>query len=193
MIELNENYWETRWQNNQTGWDIGYPSTPLKAYFEQIENKDLSILIPGCGNAYEGEYLVNNGFNNVTLLDISDTAVAHIKERIPTIADLVLHKNFFDHQAQYDLIIEQTFFCALNPELRKAYTEQMHSLLKNGGKLVGILFDDKLNEDHPPFGGSLQEYKPLFSELFEINVMERCKNSIQPRQGREVFINLTKA
>ena len=42
----------------------------------------------------------------------------------------------------------------------------MHELLKNGGKLVGLLFDDVLNRDVPPFGGSAAEYKPLFDTRF---------------------------
>ena len=52
-----KNYWTNRYSKAKTGWDIGYPSTPLKTYFDQLENKDLRILIPGAGNAYEAEYL----------------------------------------------------------------------------------------------------------------------------------------
>lgn len=55
---LNEEFWTERYRNQQTGWDIGYPSTPLQKYFEQLSRKDIHILIPGCGNAYEAEFLV---------------------------------------------------------------------------------------------------------------------------------------
>jgi len=63
-------YWSKRYEENQTGWDIGYPSTPIKTYVDQLENKDLKILIPGAGNAYEAEYLWQQGFKNVHVLDI---------------------------------------------------------------------------------------------------------------------------
>jgi len=56
------NYWENRYQNQQTGWDIGEISSPLKAYIDQLEDKSIKILIPGAGNAYEAEYLFLNGF-----------------------------------------------------------------------------------------------------------------------------------
>ena len=90
------------------------------------------------------------------------------------------------------MIIEQTFFCALNPALRKDYVDRMYELLKPGGKLVGVLFNRSF-EGGPPFGGSKEEYKELFDEKFVIKKMEDCYNSIEPRKDAEVFIILAKA
>jgi len=70
-MELNESYWTSRYQNDQTGWDIGYASPAITNFMNQIENKDSKILIPGCGNAYEAKYLWENGFKNVYLLDLT--------------------------------------------------------------------------------------------------------------------------
>jgi cyclopropane fatty-acyl-phospholipid synthase-like methyltransferase len=193
MIQLNEAYWTERWKNHQTGWDIGFVSTPIKEYVDQLENKELKILIPGCGNAYEGEYLMKHRFKNTHLIDISQEALNSFKKRFPSFPEENLHHgDFFNHQEKYDLVIEQTFFCALNPELRKDYVTKMHDTLTENGKLVGVLFHDKLFDDHPPFGGFLEEYKALFASKFFIHKMEMCKNSIEPRLGREVFINLKK-
>lgn len=55
--QLNKSYWENRYTNNLIGWNIGYISTPLKTYIDQIKDKSLKILIPGAGNSYEAEYL----------------------------------------------------------------------------------------------------------------------------------------
>ena len=105
----------------------------------------------------------------------------------------VLEKcHFFDFEGSFDLIIEQTFFCALHPSLRKAYAEKMHQLLQPNGKLVGLLFDFPLTEEGPPFGGSLQEYDSYFSPLFKIDLLERAYNSIPPRAGKELFLKLLK-
>ena len=68
---LNDNYWSERYKNNQSRWDIGQVAPALKAYFDQLPDKNISILIPGCGNAYEAEYLLKQGFTSVTLADIS--------------------------------------------------------------------------------------------------------------------------
>ena len=60
--------------------------------------------------------------------------------------------------------IEQTFFCAIDPQYRKDYVRQSNKLLKSKGKLVGLLFDFPI-EQGPPFGGSISEYKALFIKL----------------------------
>ena len=104
----------------------------------------------------------------------------------------LIHRNFFDYQDNFDIIVEQTFFCAINPKLRKKYSEKCNDLLNKNGKIIGLLFDDKLNNEKPPFGGSKKEYKIIFKNLFNIKKMEACKNSIPQRLGRELFINLEK-
>jgi hypothetical protein len=193
MNRLTEYYWTERYKNHNTGWDIGYVSTPLKDYFDQLENKNLKILIPGCGNAHEAAYLHDMGFMNVHLLDISEIPLLHFSEQHPDFpkANLV-HCNFFDHFDDYDLIIEQTFFCALDTALRPQYVSHMHKLLRIGGKLTGLLFNIPLYIDHPPFGGHKDQYRELFKDEFEIEIMEEAFNSIPPRAGNELFIKLIK-
>jgi len=64
----------------------------------------------------------------------------------------------------------------------------MHSLLHSGGSIIGVLFNFPLSDEGPPFGGSVSEYKKLFSTKFVIKVLEPCYNSIKPRHGNELFI-----
>jgi SAM-dependent methyltransferase len=190
---FNEDFWDTKYKTNKTGWDLGQVSPPLKTYFDQLTNKELKILIPGGGNSHEAEYLLNIGFTNVYVVDISKLALDNLKQRVPSFpSSNLIHQNFFELDQTFDLIIEQTFFCALNPNLRKNYVDKMHCLLKDNGKLVGLLFDAKLNEDHPPFGGDKKEYIELFKNQFNIKVLEDCYNSIENRQGMELFIKLLK-
>lgn len=193
MTELNKEYWNNRYRNNETGWDIGHASTPLKEYIDQLEDKGLSILVPGGGNAYEAEYLHNKGFTNVHLLDISPVPLENFLKRVPTFPkEHLICEDFFDHNGKYDLVLEQTFFCAIDPALRSKYAEHMHQLLNPGGKLVGLLFNDKLNDDRPPFGGNANEYRKLFEKLFSFKHFETAYNSIPPRAGRELFVSLVK-
>ena len=145
-MELNDKYWTDRYQNRETGWDIGEVSTPIKEYIDQLKNKTIRILVPGCGNAYEAAYLVDMGFQDITLIDISEAKSNELaKKFVKNPCVKVLHGDFFNHTGNYDLIIEQTFFCALDPTLREAYVEKMHSLLSDGGKLAGVLFNRDFN------------------------------------------------
>jgi SAM-dependent methyltransferase len=192
MEKLTQGYWENRYLMQDTGWDIGQISAPFKAYFDQLRDKNIKILIPGCGNAYEAEYLIKHGFTEVYVLDWSASALKNLKQRLPAIKDeQLICGDFFQHQKQqYDLIIEQTFFCALPVNRRNDYVEQMHRLLKKEGKLVGLLFNVPLFTAHPPFGGNEQTYRKLFDPYFDIMIMETCYNSIEPRKGNELFIKL---
>lgn len=194
MIDkLDENYWSQRYQNQHTEWDLGYVSPPLQYYIEQITNKNLTILIPGSGNAYEASFLYKKGFKKTFVLDISIEPLRSFKKRNSDFPDnQLLHQDFFSFDGTFDLILEQTFFCALPPGLRPQYVEKMRSLLRPGGKLVGVLFDDPLFKDRPPFGGNKEEYLTLFQPHFVIHTFARCFNSIPPRQNRELFMILQK-
>lgn len=193
MNKFNKDFWAERYKNNETGWDLGAISTPLKEYIDQLSDKNINILIPGGGNSYEAEYLFNKGFKNITVIDIVEQPLINIKKRLPSFPqENLIHCDFFEHNKHYDLILEQTFFCALDPSLRKRYVDQMHHLLKLKGKLVGVFFTDPLNADKPPFGAPEEEYLDLFSTKFHFNKIEKCYNSIKPREGRELFINLQK-
>lgn len=186
-------FWDAKWQSNAIGWDIGYASPAICQYLVQYSNKNAAILIPGCGNAYEAEYLVENGFTNITLIDISPEAVKKIRHKFQHNSQVkVLSEDFFQHKGRYDLIIEQTFFCAILPNKRKEYAEKTATLLLENGKIIGLLFDKTFESQGPPFGGSPSEYKPVFSPHFKIKTMEKCYNSIAARAGSEVFIILDK-
>ncbi|MAB57078.1 MAG: SAM-dependent methyltransferase [Aequorivita sp.] len=188
-----EAFWNHKYLSGETGWDIGQVSTPIKEYIDQLSDKNLKILIPGGGNSYEAEYLFENGFNNVFVVDISSIPLKNLAERIPSFPkENLLHADFFELEDTFDLILEQTFFCALDPSLREAYTDKMHQLLKPDGKLVGLLFNIPLNDDKPPFGGNKDEYEKLFSEKFKIEKMETAYNSIPPRARNELFFKLRK-
>ncbi|MEQ8715784.1 MAG: SAM-dependent methyltransferase [Cyclobacteriaceae bacterium] len=191
-MKLDEAYWTEKYHSGKMGWDIGYPSTPIKEYIDQLGNKSLRILIPGAGNGYEAEYLYSEGFTNVTVIDLSRVPLERLLARCPGFKkSQLIHDDFFDHVGEYDLILEQTFFCALEPVLRPQYINKMQGLLAGGGKLVGVLFNIALNNDRPPYGGSKEDYLPLFEKRFILNVFEECYNSIPPRQGSELFINCT--
>lgn len=190
--ELDKEYWEGRYRKNDTGWDLGEVSPPLEKYFQQLDVA-AKILIPGCGNAHEAAYLHKKDFGSVFLVDIAINPLKAFKKNCPDFpSDHLLHQDFFNLEGEFDVIVEQTFFCAIHPGMREVYAKKMASLLRKGGRLVGLLFNDSLNVDEPPFGGDKDEYITYFSPYFVIEKMEPCYNSIPPRAGRELFINLIK-
>ncbi|MEH6406712.1 MAG: SAM-dependent methyltransferase [Leeuwenhoekiella sp.] len=188
MNSLDRDYWERRYAEENTGWNIGFASPPITTYVDQIFDKSLKILIPGAGNGYEPIYLYNHDFLDIKVLDIAQNPLKSIKNQLPDFPDnKLIQEDFFKHTGKYDLILEQTFFCALLPSQRKAYAKKMHDLLEPNGKLAGLFFNFPLTEKGPPFGGSIIEYKKLFSPYFHLKTLKPCYNSIKQRQGSELF------
>lgn len=193
-ITHNKSFWDNKYSNNDTGWDIGSPSTPLKEYIDQIQNKNIKILIPGCGNSYEAEYLLDSGFSDITLIDIADKPISLLRQTFKGRKEIhIVHGDFFKLSGQYDLILEQTFFCAIDPSLRSEYVNHAISLLNPNGKLAGVMFNCDFNKEGPPYRGNVEEYQKLFEEQFVIRTMTPCYNSIPPRFGNEVFVIFEKA
>lgn len=185
---LTNTYWENRYQEGNTGWDIGHPSPPITKYIDQLTDKNLKILIPGCGRGYEAEYLYTSGFKNVYILDFASSSLKDFSKRVPEFPkEQLICEDYFTYQKTFDLIIEQTFFCALHPEQRAAYALHTKQLLQKNGKIAGLLFNKEFTTSGPPFGGTSEEYRTLFSSLFTIKTLDACYNSIPPRSGNELF------
>lgn len=189
---LDQDYWENQYQAEATGWDLGEISPPIKSYIDTIQDKEIRILIPGCGNAYEAEYLLQQGFTHVTIIDIAPTLVQVLQNKFANNPNItIILGDFFELKHTYDLILEQTFFCALPPTMRQKYVWKMHQLLSNKGILAGLLFNRDF-EVSPPFGGNRLEYDALFKEAFAINSFDLAKNSMPKRLDTELFFEFQK-
>ncbi len=194
MKKFSKQYWNQHYLDGRTGWDIGSISTPLKAYFDQLTNKEMRILVPGAGNAWEVEYLFNLGFKNTYLLDFAEQSITNFSQRCPNFpASHIIVDDFFKHQEKYDLVVEQTFFSSIPPERRVEYADKVYHLLNKAGKLLGILFNHPFDFEGPPYGGTEKEYRKLFAQRFEIEVISTAYNSIKPRSKRELFLLLRKS
>lgn len=191
-MENTQDFWQKRWIDNKTGWDIGYAAPPITEFIDTLTNKNIKILIPGAGNAYEAEYLHKNGFKNIYVMDIAAKPLENFKERVLDFpASHLLNEDFFKHTGQYDLIIEQTFFIAIDPVLRRDYVLKMKELLKPSGHLTGLLiFKDKPSPGGPPYIDTKEAYLKYFEGEFEILKYEIAENSIKPRAGWEIFIDM---
>jgi SAM-dependent methyltransferase len=194
MKENTAEYWQGLWNEDRTKWDVGYPATPIAEFINTLEDKNIRILIPGAGNSYEAEYLYNKGFANVYVMDIASKPLENFKQRVQDFpVKHLLNENFFEHCGKYDLVIEQTFFIAINPAMRGLYAEKMNELLVPGGHLTGLLiFSNEPVTDGPPYLDTIETYRSYFENIFDIRKFETASNSIKPRAGRELFIDMVK-
>ena len=147
------------------------------------------MLVPGCGRGHEVIFLSENGFE-VTGIDFSEGAVTYLgnalKER--NLKGRVLHQDFFSldhsHGGVYDLVLEQTFFCAISPWQRRDYVLNVSRILKPGGMLVGLFYHtDK--QGGPPYNTTRENIETHFSENFEIQELDKTSLSSEQRKDKE--------
>ena len=190
---LTAKYWEERYQQGYTGWDIGHVSAGMRHIIDELSDKEVKILVPGAGNGFEVANLWERGFTNVFLLDWAEAPLDNFSRNNPDFPQTqLLCQDFFTLDDQFDLILEQTFFCALNPSQRPEYVKKTYQILAKNGLLKGLLFSTPMYANRPPYGGSLTEYQDLFSGLFEIKKLEPCLFSEPDRMGMEAEIEMLK-
>ncbi len=192
-MKLDATYWNDRYKQGSTAWDLGRVSAPMRAIIDSISDKNIRILIPGAGNSHEAQYVIQQGFTDITVLDYASAPLDRLKGRGLDLSRLTLvNDDFFGHDGTYDLILEQTFFCALELRFRESYPLKIHQLLSNGGMLKGVLFNFPEQRTEPPYTGTVAEYKGLFEPLFEICKLEPAEFSEPDRAGKELYIELKK-
>lgn len=193
--KLNALFWNQRYENKEIGWDLGEVSPPIKNWIDNQKNKKINILIPGAGKGHEVKYAFEKGFENIFYMDMSHQAGELFKKTCPLFPkDQILIEDFFlfNKPLFFDALIEQTFFCAINPLLRSTYIEKTHEILKENGEIIGLLFNKEFDKNGPPFGGTINEYEELFSNKFDLRKFENSLFSALPRKGFEFWIEFIK-
>jgi hypothetical protein len=189
---LNAQYWQSRYLSQQTGWDIGYANPALIRILSSLD-KNTRILIPGAGRAYEAIWLHQQGFTQVWICDWAPQAFEYLQAQCPDFPDAhLLCQDYFELQLEVDFILEQTFFCAIDPKLRAEYVKKSASILHTKGKLAGLLFGIHFEKPGPPFGGTQEEYRQLFEPHFHIHTLDTAQDSILPRLGTELLVVMEK-
>jgi SAM-dependent methyltransferase len=196
VTDLSPDAWNERYQNGNTPWDLSGPTPEFVRLLDEgrLPPKG-KALVPGGGRGHDAILLAQRGYD-VDLVDFAPDAVhAALAEASRQKAVLYGYcRNFFDlpatgyHQASYDVLLEYTFFCAIDPELRPRYAQTAASLLKPGGLLVGLFFPTSIDKAGPPFAVSQAEVEKLFAPSFEVT-FEKPARSVKPREGRE-FLGL---
>lgn len=184
---MDKKYWQERYAESATGWEIKGESTPLINYVLNI-NKNNKILFPGSGRADDAEYLFRKGYKNIHILDFVEAPLLQFHDRVPDFPENQIHcKDIFSFNEGFDIVIEQTIFCAIQRDRREEFISKIASLLYPEGIYAGVLFNSEFENEGPPFGGSKAEYEELFQNYFSEVQLEECNNSIAPRMGREFF------
>lgn len=174
-------HWEELWSGGLakgSRFDVAGESLPLAAELRRRNHAPrdgMRALVPGCGRAYDALALARHGFASVVALDVSASACEAARTEIGSVADEarlrvdVRCEDFFALQPErdgtYELIWDNTFLCALVPEVREQWAAQMKALLAPGGELITCVFPIGAREGGPPFAMSVPLVRALLEPL----------------------------
>jgi SAM-dependent methyltransferase len=186
---LDAGFWDGRYRTGETGWDLGEPSPPFVRLHRDGGIAPCRVAVPGCGRGWEVVWLAREGYA-VTGIDFAPAALAEVsaRARAEGVAPELVRADLLDPPetlwGRFDLVLEQTCFCAIDPARRPEYVEAVHRLLAPGGRLVGLFYECG-GEGGPPFTTGPEEVRALFGGRFRVEVLARTPHSHPRRRGQE--------
>ena len=141
----NVNYWDERYSSQEhKDFDWYQDASVLKTLLAPHLKKkpDFEILIPGCGNSTLGSQLYDDGYVNITSIDISSVVIAQMHDKYIDKSEMEYQK--MDARSMqipdncFDLIIDKALLdaqlCSIdNASSVSALLNEMYRVLKPGG------------------------------------------------------------
>lgn len=133
-------FWQQRFERDETPWDRGASSPQLAAWLaDGALPAGGRIAVPGCGSGHEVATLARHGFD-VIGLDYAAAAIDRSRallQRDGLVGRLEQADVLTWRPPQpLDAVYEQTCLCALHPDHWIAYAAQLHAWLRPGGVLA---------------------------------------------------------
>lgn len=143
-------HWETIYENRapeEVSWYQDMPATSLDFVKKVNLPKNASIIDVGGGESFFVDCLLEQGYRNITVLDISDAAIRHVRQRVGeqvknvtwVVADIV----HFKPEGKYDFWHDRAAFHFLTSEddIRQYKTLVKRALKPSGYMVIGTFSD----------------------------------------------------
>ena len=178
-------FWDLRYQASFAPWDAGRAPARLRRFVARTFGPR-SVLVPGCGSAWDVRFLAEAGWE-VLGLDFSAAAVQAAREVLGPHAARVRAGDFFADipGAPFDVVYERAFLCALPRRMWPDWGRRMGELVARGGLLAGFFYFDS-GERGPPFPlHSQEELQALLGPRFDRIDDQPVADSIEVFAGKE--------
>lgn len=162
--------WEQAYVDGRVPWDLGSAPPALEALVARTPPG--RVFVPGAGRGHDARAWARGG-SAVTALDVSPTAVAEARALDAASGAVVtwIAGDLFDLPRDlagaFDVVWEQTCFCALAPEQRDAYVDAVADVLAPGGRFHGILWNTG-QPGGPPYAVTGEDIDRHLGRRFEI-------------------------
>lgn len=200
MINFEQENYKNHWENvyetknpDDVSWTQKIPQTSLDLIEEAAKGKSSKIIDIGGGDSNLTDFLLEKGFENISVLDISAKALEKAKERLGSQAEnvdwIATNITEFEPQIMYGIWHDRAAFHFLTTEEEiKKYAE----IVKNAVSDTLIIGTFSVNGPQKCSGLPIVQYneddlKSIFSESFEL-VKSFTENHITPFNTVQNFI-----
>ena len=204
MADINSaEFWDEAYRAELDGWDMG-TATPVFVDLLNRHGRDFTAIggpdysrrpvapkaaLPCCGRGYDAALFADHGFD-VTAIDFSAEALEHLRDHTITRPALrTVQADLFsldaDFDGAFDLIVEFTCGCGIDPARRTVLVEVMNRILVPGGHVMLLLFPVDGRPGGPPFAIDVDEWKTLMWPYFDLTWDVVPTTSVKPRRDRE--------
>ena len=161
-----DEFWQDQYEAGTTGWDRGEVHPALSEWIEDGQLSPSKIVVPGCGRGHEVTFLAELRFD-VTAIDYAAAPIQFLRSKLDesNLSAALYHGDMFAFNApgHFDAVYEQTCLCAIEPQLRTSYEDQVFTWLKPSGKFFLLMM--QVDADNgPPFHCDLNAMRDLFAE-----------------------------
>lgn len=179
MESHRKNHWETVYetkQPNEVSWTQENPKTSLEFIHETNLGKSAKIIDIGGGDSKLVDFLLKEGYENITVLDISATALERAKKRLGKNAEkvkwIVNDITEFKPEIAYDIWHDRaTFHFLTTPEQIKTYIQ----ITKNWVKKILIIGTFSENGPKKCSGLEIKQYSETELENQFIDGFKKIK------------------
>lgn len=171
-------------------WDLQQPHPAFVDMLPRLKQPRSRILILGCGEGHDAAFFAEEG-HIVTAVDFSDVALDRARKKYGHLSIQFVHADAFklphNFDKSFDVVIEHTHYCAIDPYRRSQLVQVWNRCLIQGGLLMGVFFSTE-KRSGPPYGSTEWEIRQRLQKDYHFLFWGRWKNSPPQRQGRELFI-----
>jgi methyl halide transferase len=151
--------WAQRYSARNTPWDLGsaHPELAARIVSGAIApaRERARAFVPGAGRGHDALALARAGFA-VTAIELVEALREPLGDALGALGGELLVEDALAYRPRvpFELFLEHTFFCALDPSQRPAWGELARRVLAPGGRLCALVFPcgKSLDEGGPPWG-----------------------------------------
>ncbi len=180
MDSVPKNLFESMYAG-QAPWDIGKPQPTFLAAADQVKG---TVLDAGCGTGDHALLFASRGCE-VTGIDFVEEAIARARKKAEgrKLPVTFLVKDALDMKgwtARFDNVIDSGLFHVFSDQDRQRYVESLAAVLKPGGRIFLMCFNDEEPGTQGPRRVTQRELREAFSHGWVVESIQASRFEVVP-------------